>query len=122
GGCAGSRYGRSPAIPGFRSLFPKNFFSVLQTLIPPTHSKRLYLNKGFRVVPLPFFLLELFRFINQNFTAIGQRDLKPFQRPRRWSFEIDPGLIKSATMAGAFEFRLVRQPIRGTSQMSTDGR
>src|SRR3990167_9033993 len=63
-----------------------------------------------RVHPLAFFVLEFFAFIDQDLAVLGQADRKTLERARRRPFEINAGFIKTAAVAGAFEFLFRVQP------------
>src|SRR3989338_7313884 len=74
------------------------------------------------IIPLAFFLLKFFAFVDQNLHVIRQANFKTLKRPGRWAFKINPGFKKSASMAGTFKFVFGLKPVGRTTQVGTYGR
>src|SRR5688572_14392144 len=67
-------------------------------------TRLLQIQETFGVVPLPFFLLKFFAFIDKDLTVVSKPDPEPLQRTRRGAFKVDARFIKTAAVTGAFEF------------------
>src|SRR3989304_4852033 len=67
--------------------------------------------EGFRVVPLPGFLLEQSALVEEHLAVIRERELHPLEGARRRSLEIDPAHVKAAPVARALELVLGGKPV-----------
>jgi hypothetical protein len=81
--------------------------------------KALTLNrdKTSRIHPLPQLFLEQPALVHLDLTVIGDADREPLQRARGRSLKIDPVLVETAAVAGAFVLLLALQPVRRATQV-----
>src|SRR5262249_55619362 len=70
--------------------------------------------------PLLELLLELLALVDDDLPVVGQRDLEPFERPRRGAFEVHARDVEPAAVAGALELLLAREPVRRATQVGAD--
>jgi hypothetical protein len=60
--------------------------------------------------------------IDDQLTVLGDFDLKPIERPRCRSFEVQPASIKPASVARTLELVFGRKPPRSTPKMRAFGK
>src|SRR3954467_14121827 len=84
------------------AIFPQRSFAYGSGCSHPASRGCSHLDKRLRGSPLPAFLVELLRLVDDDL-AVGDvdEDLGPLQRPRSRPLEVDSGLVVAAAVARA---------------------
>src|SRR5579872_3444284 len=77
----------------------------------------LHFDEGFGVGPLTEFFLEFAALVHDELAVVADAQGIAFQRPRRWTLEIDAGDFEAAAVTGAFELLLGVQPVRRAAEV-----
>src|SRR4051812_11933430 len=78
-------------------------------------------DKRFRIGPLAKLFLERLALVDFQLPVVADANGVALERTRRRAFEIDPVLIKTATVARTFELLLAFEPVRRATKVRANG-